>query len=63
MQNGATPIHVAAQNGHRECIEVLAALGGDVNKAMSVSMQRVVPAAVEDTTTNMLPVYIVLNWC
>ena len=39
VQNGATPIYVAAQNGHRECIEVLAGLGGDVNKAMPVSVE------------------------
>ena len=39
VQNGATAIHVAAQYGHKECIEVLAGLGGDVNKATTVSVE------------------------
>jgi len=39
MQDGASPIYVAAYNGHKECIEVLAGLGGDVNKAETVSVK------------------------
>jgi len=39
VQDGATPIHIAAQKGHKECIEVLAHSGGDVNKAMTVSVE------------------------
>jgi len=39
MQDGASPIYVAAENGHQECIEVLAGLGGDVNKAETVSVE------------------------
>jgi len=35
IQDGATPVFIAAQNGHKECIEVLARLGGDVNKAVA----------------------------
>ena len=31
LQDGATPIFVAAQNGHKGCIELLARLGGDVS--------------------------------
>ena len=39
VQNGATPMYIAAYQGHKKCIEVLAGLGGDVNKAMTVSVQ------------------------
>jgi len=39
VQDGVTPIFIAAQNGHKECIEVLAGLGGDVNKAETVSVK------------------------
>jgi len=39
VQDGATPMFVAAQNGHKDCIEVLARLGGDVNKAKTVSVE------------------------
>ena len=39
VQDGATPIYVAAYAGHEECIEVLARLGGDVNEAKTVSME------------------------
>jgi len=47
VQDGATPIHAAAQNGRKECIEVLAGLGGDVNKAMIVSLEgAALPAVV-----------------
>ena len=35
-QDGATPMCVAAQEGHMECIEALARHGADVNKAMLV---------------------------
>ena len=38
VQGGITPIYIAAHKGHRECIEVLGQLGGDVNKAWSVSV-------------------------
>lgn len=41
LQDGATPVVIAAQRGHKECIEALAELGGDVNKAHSVSVHRV----------------------
>ena len=41
-QCGATPMMVAAQIGHKGCIEVLARLGGDVNKAMAVSVDGMV---------------------
>ena len=44
VQSGATPIYVAAENGHKECAEVLAALGSDVNAAMSVSVDAVAQA-------------------
>jgi len=30
---------IAAQTDHKECIEVLARSGGDVNKAMTVSVE------------------------
>lgn len=36
VQNGRTPISIAAQNGYTECIEALAGLGADVNKADTV---------------------------
>ena len=39
MQSGTTPIFSAALGGHKECIEVLARLGGDVNKADAVSVE------------------------
>jgi len=39
VQNGATPMFIAAQTDHKECIEVLAGLGGDVNKAKTVSVE------------------------
>jgi len=39
VQDGATPMFFAAQEGHKECIEVLAGLGGDVNKATTVSVE------------------------
>ena len=39
MQDGATPIFVAAKNNHKECIEVLARSGGDLNKADAVSVE------------------------
>jgi len=39
VQDGATPIYIAALGGHKECIEVLAGLGGDVNKAKTVSVE------------------------
>jgi len=42
IQDGGTPVFIAAQNGYKECIEVLARLGGDVNKAMAVSVHGVV---------------------
>jgi len=35
-QGGHTPIFIAAQNGHKECVEALANLGGDVNQAAGV---------------------------
>ena len=35
-QDGATPIVIAAQKGHVECIEALARHGADVNKATQV---------------------------
>jgi len=38
VQDGVTAIHIAAQNGQEECIEVLARSGGDVNKEMTVSV-------------------------
>jgi len=38
VQDGTTPMFAAALNGHKECIEVLAGLGGDVNKADTVRM-------------------------
>lgn len=37
VQDGSTPVYVAARNGYKESIEVLARLGGDVNKADAVS--------------------------
>lgn len=37
---------IAAQNGHMVYIEVLAMLGGDVNKAMAVSVDVMVQAVV-----------------
>jgi len=46
VKNGATPMLIAAVNGHKECIEVLAALGGDVNKAETVSVEGVAQSAV-----------------
>jgi len=39
VQDGATPIHVAAQEDHKECIEVLARSGADVSKATTVSVE------------------------
>jgi ankyrin repeat protein len=30
--NGATPIYIAAQSGFSQCINLLAALGADMNK-------------------------------
>jgi len=39
VQDGVTPMLIAAYNGHKECIEVLAGLGGDVNKATTVSVE------------------------
>jgi len=36
VQHGATPILSAALQGRKECIEMLAGLGGDVNKARTV---------------------------
>jgi len=38
-QNGSTLMCIAALGGHKECIEALAGLGGDVNKAMIVSVE------------------------
>ena len=38
-QNGSTPIVTAAVSSYKECIEMLAGLGGDVNKAMTVSVE------------------------
>jgi len=39
VQDGATPIHIAAFQGHKECVEVLARSGADVNKATTVSVE------------------------
>jgi len=44
-QDGTTPIFIAAENGHKECIEVLARVGCDVNKA-TVSVDGAVLSAV-----------------
>jgi len=38
VQNGETPIFAAAASDHKKCIETLAGLGGDVNKANTVSV-------------------------
>jgi len=38
VQDGATPMFIAAATGHWECVEVLAGLGGDMNKADNVSV-------------------------
>jgi len=38
VQIGFTPLFIAAQQARTECIEVLASLGGDVNKANTVSV-------------------------
>ena len=38
VQDGATPIIIAALQGHKACIETLASLGGDVNQANEVSI-------------------------
>jgi len=39
VQDGVTAIHIAAENGHKECIEVLARSGGDVNKTIAVRVK------------------------
>ena len=36
---------IAAYQGHKECIETLAGLGGDVNKANTVSVSSMVHIA------------------
>ena len=36
MQNGATPAHVASQNGHTELLALLLANKADVNAASEV---------------------------
>jgi len=39
VQGGTTPIYAAAATGHKDCIEMLAGLGGDVNKARTVRVE------------------------
>ena len=39
LQNGATPVYVAAQYGHIEALDVLIRAGGDVKAAMTVSRE------------------------
>jgi len=39
VQNGGTLVCIAALGGHKECIEVLAGLGGDVNEPVTVSVE------------------------
>jgi len=34
-------MHIAAQNGHKDCVEELADQGGDVNEAMIVRVKLV----------------------
>ena len=40
-QDGATPTFTAAQEGHVECIEVLARHGADVDQAIPVSVESI----------------------
>ena len=39
LQDGATPVFIAAQNGHIEALDVLIRAGGDVKAARTVSRE------------------------
>ena len=39
LQNGATPVYVAAQNGQTAALDVLIRAGGDVKAAATVSRE------------------------
>jgi len=40
LQDGVTPLHRAAENGHMEVVRHLVLSGADVNKADNVSVRR-----------------------
>ena len=40
LQDGQTPLHRAAENGHIEVVRHLVSSGADVNKADEVSVRR-----------------------
>ena len=37
LQTGATPLYVAAQNGHIDCVKTLITAASNVNQALTVS--------------------------
>ena len=39
LQNGATPVYIAAWKGHTAALDVLIRAGGDVKAAMTVSRE------------------------